>query len=454
LRPCRAYVPERRLAPNAGTVLNGIFLFLIVGSVLVASFMGTMGKVTNDGIEAAKTAVTLAIGLIGQMALWLGFMRILRDGGLLKSLARAMAPVMTRLFKDVPADHPAMAAMIMNLGANVLGLGNAATPFGLKAMKELDRLNEHKGVTTNAMSLFLAINTSGVAVLPLGVIAVRASLGAKGLGGIIVPSILATSCSTIAAIIVCKLVEKLPRFAPERYVEAAAASEPRAEIKGMKEAEEIASIEGAGDPVRSAIAGLVMAVVAGGLVYTQLNASPDQTVLDAVKTIFSEWLLPVLMCAIVLFGFARKVRVYESLITGAKEGFEIAVMIIPFLVAILVGIGMFRASGAMEILITGIRYVTDPIGFPAEALPMALIRPLSGSGALAVMTDTMKTYGPDSFIGFLVSIMNGSMETTFYVLAVYFGSVGVRATRHTLLPCLVADLVGITASVIWAHVFF
>lgn len=439
-------------------MLNGIFLFLIVGSVIAASFAGTMSKVTADGIDAAKTAVNLAISLIGQMALWLGFMRILRDGGLLRSMARGMAPVMRRLFPSVPPEHPAMAAMIMNLGSNVLGLGNAATPFGLKAMKELDRLNTHPGVSTNAMSLFLAINTSGVAVLPLGVIAVRASLGAKDLGGIIVPSLMATMCSTLTAVVLCKLLENRPRFAPERYAEQAApatdAPAGAAEIKGMKEAEEIAAEQGERSPLRSVIAALALLAIAVGLVQSVVTGEGDTSALDLFKAVFSDWLLPVLMSVIVLFGFARKVRVYESFIKGAKEGFEIGVMIIPFLVAILVGIAMFRASGAMDALISVFRIVTDPIGFPAEALPMALIRPLSGSGALAVMTETMKTYGPDSFVGFVVSVMNGSTETTFYVLAVYFGSVGVRATRHTLLPCIAADFVGVLGAVYFSYLFF
>jgi len=433
-------------------VLNGIFLFLIVGSVLTAAFTGTMAKLTNDSAEAAKGAVTLAIGLIGQMALWLGMMRILREAGLLAGLGRALNPIMRRLLPSVPADHPAMSAMIMNMGANILGLGNAATPFGLKAMRELDTLNPRPGVATNAMSMFLAINTSGVAVLPLGVIAIRASLGAKDLGGIILPSILATAFSTSAAILVCKLLESRARWSPSRF-ETSGERVIGPEIKGLADAEKLATSVAPSDPVRLAVMGLIYLAIGVGLFRT-VSAMPSGDPLATVKTVVGDWLLPLLMMLIVSLGFVRKAKVYEVFIQGAKEGFDIAVTIIPFMVAILVGIAMFRGSGAMSVLVDAISVVTTPLGFPAEALPMAIIRPLSGSGAMAVMSETMKTYGPDSFIGFVVSVMNGSTETTFYVLALYFGSVGVRATRHTVWPCLAADFVGMSAAVAFSYVFW
>lgn len=436
-------------------MLNGIFVFLIGASVVVAALTGNISKLTGQSAEAAKNAVNLAISLIGQMALWLGLMRVLREAGMLKTLARGLAPVMSRLFPAVPPEHPAMSAMIMNFGANMMGLGNAATPFGLKAMRELDKLNPRPGVATNAMSTFLAINTSGVAVLPLGVIAVRASLGAKDLGGIIIPSIVATLCSTVTAILVCRLLQNRARWAPERFEPIPESERPKdTEIKGLAEAEQIAALTVQGTPARLGVVALVFATIAFALARTFTERPAGEGAMETVKVITGDWLLPLLMLLIVSIGYLRRVKVYEVFIQGAKEAFDISVTIIPFLVAILVGIAMFRASGAMEVLVGAIGPVTAMVGMPAEALPMALIRPLSGTGALAVLTETMKTHGPDSFVGFVVSVMNGSTETTFYVLALYFGSVGVRATRHTLWPCLAADFVGLSAAVALSYVFW
>jgi spore maturation protein SpmA len=443
-------------------MLNWIFVLLISGAVLTAAFNGKMPEVTAASISSAKSSVELAIGLVGQMALWLGFMGVLREAGLMRTLARGLEPVMKRLFPSVPADHPAMGAMIMNIAANMLGLGNAATPFGLKAMTELNKLNPHPGVTTNAMAMFLAINTSGVAVLPLGAVAVRATLGSKDPAGIIVPSLLATTASTLTAILVARLLENRPGFSPERYAGAVeptpqAASPAPLDAKAqaaMAEAEQAAAAREPAVGYRRFLM-LAFPVVLGLALFRHTQLLPvDTRALDVVRAVLSDWLLPVLMLAIVVFGFARRVKVYEVFVSAAKEGFQIAVMIIPFLVAILVAIGMFRASGAMEAVVGLLTPLTGPLGFPAEALPMALIRPLSGSGALAVMTETMKTHGPDSFLGYLVSVINGSTETTFYVLAVYFGSVQVRALRHTMLACLAADVAGITAATVVCHLFF
>lgn len=436
-------------------MLNWIFLALILSSVVSAAFLGTMHEVSASTATSAKTAVDIALGLVGQMALWLGLMRILEEGGLLRSLSRRLAPLMRRLFPDVPSDHPAMAAMILNLAANMVGLTNAATPFGLRAMIELDKLNRRKGVATDAMCLFLAINTSGVAVLPLGVIAVRASLGAKNLTGIVLPTVLATACSTIAAVIATKIFQRFSIFAPERYAPADAPSlGETSPVKGIAEAEAKAQIEA--PPATPLQRGLVTAVLVALLVglVRQTATGEGADLFAAVKHLLEDWLLPILITGILLFGFARRVKVYEVVVQGAKEGFNVAVTIIPFMVAILVAIGMFRASGAMDVLVRMLAPVTEAIGFPAEALPMALIRPLSGSGALAVMTELMKTHGPDSFIGFFVSVLNGSFETTFYVLAVYFGSVGVRATRHTVLACLASDLTGVTAALVLSKLFY
>lgn len=438
-------------------MLNWIFLLLIVGAAVNAAFNGTMGKVTEASMTSAKSAVELAIGLAGQMALWLGFMGVLREAGLMRTLARGLKPVMTRLFPDVPPEHPAMGAMILNLAANMLGLGNAATPFGLKAMAELDKLNPRKGVATNAMALFLAINTSGVAVLALGVVAIRATLGSKDPAGILIPSLLATSCSTITAIIVAKLCEKLPLFAAERQAaEPSSAGEPVAakEITGMSQAEQAAAERPPASGVRLFAALAVFGVLAFALGRIYLSTPVEQRGFDLTRSILSDWLLPILMVAIAIFAMSRQVKVYEAFVSAAKEGFQVSVTIIPFLVAILVAIGMFRASGAMDALVSLLAPITTPLGFPPEALPMALIRPLSGSGALAVMSEAMKTHGPDSLIGYLVSVLNGSMETTFYVLALYFGSVQVKATRHTVVACLAADLAGIIGATVVTRLFF
>jgi spore maturation protein SpmA len=475
-------------------MLNWIFILLIAAAVLMGAFTGTMSKVTEAGITSAKSAVDLAIGLAGQMTLWLGFMGVLREAGLMRSIANGLRPVMSRLFPQVPPEHPAMSAMIMNFAATMLGLGNAATPFGLKAMMELQKLNPYPTVATNPMALFLALGTSGLAVLPLGVIAVRATLQSADPAGITIPSILATMCSSATALIVAKSLENLPRFAPERFLDEApsrttsvatamaaaplrveetptggvevaatarpeadsAAAPPRSAIdeKAMAEAEKAAAARDPSHGARRVIALLVFAVVLFAVVRHFVRAPPGQPWLDTARVILSDWLLPILMLAIVTFGFGRKVKVYEAFIAAAKEGFQISIMIIPFLVAIIVAIGMFRASGAMEAVIGAIGPYTSRLGFPAEALPMAFIRPLSGSGAMGVLIETMKTYGPDSFVGYLVSVINGSMETTFYVLAVYFGSVGIRAIRHTLLACLAADLVGIIMSAVICHWYF
>ncbi len=437
-------------------MLNGIFVVLILASVAVAAFAGRMTEVNQAGIDSAKNAVTIAIGLVGMMALWLGFMRVLRDAGLMQMIARGLAPVMRRLFPAVPSDHPAMGAMIMNIAANMLGLGNAATPFGLKAMRELDSLNPRKGVSTDAMALFLAINTSGVAVLPLGVIAIRASLGSENAAGIFVPSILATMCSTIVAVLLARALSGRTRFAPERFEEITedAAATPLQSIASLEQAEDVAATRPLVSPLRAlTLAGFALLIAAALAIHLR-EAAADAGTAAALREIANSWLLPLLMAAIVLFGFSYRVGVYDSFIRGAREGFDIAVMIIPYLVAILVAVGMFRASGALDALVAALAPLTSLVGFPAEALPMAMVRPLSGSGAMGIMTATMTEYGPDSFVGYLVSVMNGSTETTFYVIALYFGSVRVRAVRHTLVACLAADGVGIMAALLWSRLFF
>jgi spore maturation protein SpmA len=451
-------------------MLNGIWIFLVVGSLIAAAVSGHVGDVTQASVDWAKQAVTLALGLIGMMAFWLGMMRVARDAGVLNGLARALRPVMTRLFPGVPEEHPAMSAMIMNISANMLGLANAATPFGIKAMEELDRLNPRKGTATNAMCLFLAINTSNVALLPLGAMAIRASLGSQDVAGIVPTTLLATSISTATAIVTAKLFARLPgprRSDPGTLVGEAAAG--GGEIAFVDEEtrqtqEEARAARERRSPLRRRLiwgtVGLVGLVLLAGLIRNALDPSTLKATADATETaaqkglldlvgdISSAWILPLLIAAIALVGWARGVQVYDSLVTGAKEGFQVAIRIIPYLVAILVAVGMFQASGALDLLISVTSRVTAPLGLPGEALPMALLRPLSGSGAFGVMSHAMETYGPDSYIGYLVSTLQGSTETTFYVLAVYFGAVGVHRTRHALGACLTADAAGIAGAVL------
>ncbi|MEW6426857.1 MAG: nucleoside recognition domain-containing protein [Thermodesulfobacteriota bacterium] len=425
--------------------INAIWLGMVLAATLVAAWTGRMDEVTRASFDGAKDAVTLAIGLIGPMALWLGIMKVAEDGGMLRLVARAMRPLMVRLFPDVPPEHPAMSAMLMNMAANALGLGNAATPMGIRAMQQLEKLAPEKGTATDAMCLFLAINTSSVTLLPLGVITVRAAADAAAPAAIFLPSLIATCCSTLVAVVAAKLLSGrgiVPAASP------AAAAADAAEEDG------VATVELA-PPGRLGrlLVFAVLLAFAGAAVYRSLQAPAGSLLSMAAVNAVSAWLIPVLLSGFLLFGFLRGVKVYEAVTDGAREGFTTAVRIIPYMVAIFVAIGMVRASGAMDILIRLLSPATSLIGMPAEALAMALMRPLSGSGAFGLMSE-MVSRAPDSFLSFLVSIMQGSTETTFYVLAVYFGSVGIRRTRHALPAALCADAAGILASVAAAHLFF
>jgi len=431
------------------SAINIIWLSMIVLATVTAAFTGKMDAVTKASFDSAKSAVTLAIGLVGPMALWLGIMKVAEAGGLLKIIARAVRPVMVRLFPDVPHDHPAMSAMIMNMAANALGLGNAATPMGIKAMQELDKLAAEKGTATNAMCLFLAINTSGVTLLPLGVITVRAAANAASPAAILIPSILATLCSTLVAIAAAKILAGRDRFAVP------------AAVGGQTPADggQIAPADGPGEELfRPGRAGrtyiwLLLAAFGVAMVYRLALNENGFSLSASTLNDLSGWLIPMLIAFFLIFGYLRGVKVYETITEGAKEGFTTAVRIIPFMVAIFVAIGMFRASGAMDLLILWLSPVTELVGMPAEALAMALMRPLSGSGAFGIMSE-MVSQAPDSFLAFLVSTMQGSTETTFYVLAVYFGSVGIKRTRHALPAALCADAAGIAASVFICNAWF
>ncbi|MBN1129210.1 MAG: hypothetical protein JXA71_09505 [Chitinispirillaceae bacterium] len=439
---------------NKPSAINVIWLYLILISIVVAAYSGTMDVITKVSFDAAKNAVMLAIGLIGAMALWLGIMKVAESAGLMLLISRAIRPVMKWLFPNVPANHPAMSAMIMNMSANMLGLCNAATPMGLKAMAELDKLNPVKGTATNAMCLFLAINTSNVAVLPLGVIAIRAAAGATSPASILVPAFIATLCSTIVGITAAKL---FARRSPDP------AATERENVSAEQAPGENADTQQAAAPAAEELfkPGPVGKIIATIMIVLFFAAVPYHFIAAGRLPVFdynllvkgTGWLIPLLMGLFLLFGYFRGVKVYETLTDGAKEGFQIAVRIIPFLVAIFVAIGMFRESGALDLLTRLIGPLLSPLGFPTDALPVALLRPLSGTGSFAVMSEIVN-HAPDSFSSFLVSVMQGSTETTFYVLAVYFGSVGIRRTRYALTAGLIADAAGVLAALGVSHLMF
>ena len=430
------------------SVINIIWLSLVVLATVTAAYTNRMDALTKASFESAKDAVVLAIGLIGPMALWLGIMKVAEAGGLMRIVARWVRPLMVRLFPDVPHDHPAMSAMIMNMAANALGLGNAATPMGIKAMQELDKLAPEKGTATNAMCLFLAINTSSVTLLPLGVITIRAAAGATSPAAIFIPSLIATTCSTIVAIVAAKMLARRnsgqePVVAPQTHE----VSESEIEVECV--APELFPPGTTG----KWFVWLLVAVFAGGAVYQLASVTEPLAFSAASLNSLSSWLIPALISGLLIFGYLRGVRIYEVLTDGAKEGFTTAIRIIPFMVAIFVAIGMFRASGAMDILVAVLSPLTSAMGMPAEALAMGLLRPLSGSGSFAFMSEIIKQ-SPDSLLSAMVSVIQGSSETTLYVLAVYFGAVGVRRTRHALPAALCGETAGLIAAVTVCNLWF
>jgi spore maturation protein SpmA len=399
-----------------------------------------MAALTSGVIDAAGGAVELAIALIGVMTLFLGLIKVAEAGGLLAILARLIRPLMVRLFPDVPPDHPAMGAMILNLSANMMGLGNAATPFGIRAMQALNQLNTRPGVATDSMVLFLAINTSSVTLLPTGVIALRAAAGSSDPAAILPTTLFATLCATAAGISAAFLYR---RFAPL----------PAAPVGAPAEADEAGTDRATPAAAEAEIAALPRDIDrpypgwVSGLALLGFVALIPLSVLYG--QVIAPWIIPSLVLGFLTFGVLRGVRIYEVFVEGAKEGFQVAVRIIPYLVAILVAVGMLRASGALGAFVSLLGPVTGPLGLPPEALPMALLRPLSGSGAYGVMASIINdpAIGPDSYVGLLVTTLQGSTETTFYVLAVYFGAVGIRRLRHALPAALTADLVAVIAAV-------
>ncbi len=422
--------------------MNPIFLGLVVTAFVVSAWrqlsehaggsaaapMQALGAAT---ITAAGDAVTLAIGLIGVMALFLGLMKVAEAGGLLRFVAALVRPMMQRLFPDVPPQHPAMGAMILNISANALGLGNAATPFGIRAMQQLQSLNPVRETATNAMVLFLAINTASVTLLPTTVIALRATAGSADPAGILPTTLFATICSTLTAIAAARLGQRLWPLPPAAAPAIAGLAAPPDTSPNAAEA---------ADP-------LVLPRWLFWLSLGLLIAFLPLTM--AFGGVISHWIIPTLVAGFLVFGAWRRVPIYEAFVEGAREGFDVAVRIIPYLVAILVAIGMLRASGALDMLVAPLGAWLAPLGLPAEGLIMALVRMLSGSGSFAYLASVMNdpAIGPDSYTGYLVGTIQASTETTFYVLAVYFGAVGVVRFRHAVFAGLVADVAGVVASV-------
>jgi spore maturation protein SpmA len=401
----------------------GFFLVsLVVGIVRLVLFQDTeiFTTMVNSTFEMAGVAVDICLGLIGVLTLWLGLMKVGEKGGAVRVLARVVQPFFHRLFPEVPKDHPVHGSMIMNFAANMLGLDNAATPLGLKAMQELQELNPDEDTASNAQIMFLVLNTSGLTVIPISIMVYRAEMGAANPSDIFLPILLTTFFSTLAGLIAVALVQRINLV--DRVV--------------------LAYLVG--------LTGLVGATI----VY--FSRLPQEQV-ETVSNVIANVLLFGVICGFITLALVRRVNVYEAFIEGAKEGFSVVIKIIPYLVAILVAIGVFRASGAMDFLVAGIGRGFAVVGINTdfiEALPTALMKPLSGSGARGMMVDAMQTYGADSFVGRLACTFQGATDTTFYVIALYFGSVGVRKTRHAVPAGLFADLVSIVAGIFIAYLFF
>lgn len=413
--------------------MNIVFFALIATAFVVAAIRETTGggapmqMLAEATLDAAKDAVPLALGLVGVMALFMGLMKVAEAGGLLKIMARLLRPVMHRLFPEVPPDHPAMGAMVLNLSANMLGLGNAATPFGLRAMQYLQSLNRHKDTASDSMVLFLAINTASVTLLPTSVIALRASLGAADPAAVIVPTLMATAGSAVVAVLAARGLAPWFPMPEEHASPNPATADPASDDTAPRDAaDDVTVAPEAGYPAW--VGGIVLA---GGVGLALALLGQGRAL--------SAWLVPGLVVGLLGFGVARGVKVYEHFVLGAREAFTIAVHIIPYLVAILVAVGMFRASGAMEMVLEPIGRLTH--GLPQEALVLAVMRSLSGSGAYALLASFLKdpAIGPDGFTGVLLGTIHASTETTFYVIAVYFGAVRLRRIRHALAVGLIAD---------------
>lgn len=408
-------------------VLNYIWIAFFVIAFVIALvkliFMGdfeVFPEMMGSTFESSKAAFKISLGLTGVLSLWLGIMKVGEKGGMVNALARLLSPVFCKLFPDIPKGHPVTGSIFMNIAANMLGLDNAATPLGLKAMEQLQQLNTKKDTATNPMIMFLVLNTSGLTLIPVSIMVYRAQLGAAQPTDIFIPILLATFFSTMAGIIITSLYQRINLFNKVMLLT----------VGGMS----------------LAVAGIIWG-------FGQL----DKDQMNIVSTTVANILLMTIIVGFIMAGVRKKINVYDAFIEGAKEGFQTAVRIIPYLVAILVGIGVFRASGAMDMIIDGIKWTVGVLGGNTDfvgALPTALMKPLSGSGARGMMVDAMTTYGADSFVGRLSCVFQGSTDTTFYILAVYFGSVGIRYTRHAVACGLLADLAGVIAAIAICYMFF
>lgn len=408
-------------------VLNYIWIgFILIAFVVAVVRLVCFGdcevfpSMINSTFDSAKTAFEISLGLTGVLSLWLGIMKIGERGGVVSALSRALSPVFCRLFPSIPKGHPVTGSIFMNIAANMLGLDNAATPLGLKAMEQMQELNERKDTASDAMIMFLVLNTSGLTLIPVSIMVYRAQLGAANPTDVFIPLLLATFFSTLAGIVVTSLYQRINLLNRTLFVTLLAAC-------------------------------VVVAAIMWGM------GRMDKQTMNVVSTSVAAILLMSIIVAFVVAAVRRRINAYEAFIEGAKDGFSTAVRIIPYLVAILVAIGLFRASGAMDALIGGVGWVVAACGGDADfvgALPTALMKPLSGSGARGMMVDAMTTYGPDSFVGRLSCVFQGSTDTTFYILAVYFGSVGIRRTRHAVACGLLADLAGIIAAIFICRLFF
>ncbi|MBF1573054.1 MAG: spore maturation protein [Prevotella sp.] len=394
------------------------FIFAIIGLCMGDATL--FQKIVEATFDSSKNAFEISLGLTGILALWLGIMRIGERAGAVNVLARMLSPVFSKLFPGIPKNHPAMGSIFMNMASNMLGLDNAATPAGLQAMQQMQTLNEKKDTATNAMIMFLVLNTSGLTIIPTTILGYRATYGAHNPTDVFVPILLATTIATLAGIIITAIWQKINLL----------------------------------QPVLLAFLGAMIAFV--GFVIWSFSHMDQQT-MERIANIGGSMILLTIILIFILAGVVKRVNVYDSFVEGAKEGFTTAVKIIPYLVAMLVAIGVFRASGAMDMFLSGLTWCIHACGLPTDfvdALPTAFMKPLSGSGARGLMLEAMKTYGPDSFVGRLSCIFQGSTDTTFYILAVYFGSINIKYTRHAVACGLLADLIGVLAAIFIAYLMF
>ena len=449
-------------------MLNIIWLAMLVVAVVVAGFTGKLPDVTSGAFEGAEKAVMkVALPLLGVWAIWLGIMRLAERSGLVQVLAGALRPLMRWLFPEVPSDHPAVGAMVMNMAANMLGLGNAATPLGLRAMRLLETLNPRPGTATNAMCTFLALNTASIQLLPLTAIGILATQGAKGPTAIVITAFLATACAATAGVLAAKMLERLPMFRIEKLT-ATEAQTTRAET-APAETLDLEKIELAplttGKRAAIALHFALFAAMFFLLLFPEwfaLFGAPPPPVefagkSFAIRALMSVSLLaiPFLLSFFPLYATLRGVKVYEQFVEGAKEAWGTAQRTVPYLVAMLVAIGMLQKAGVIGLLTQALSPLLSAVGFPADLLPMVLMRPLSGSATNGLFVELVqRLHEPDGFISRLAGTIYGSTETTFYVLAVYFGSVSVQRSRHAVAVGLIADTVAVIASVALCHAVF